>query len=141
MKQVQRNRAPFFAQSAVGITKKTVVGSRCIPRLATDHDVVRMDDVAFSFVMLYNSMISREKAFSFRFTSLSKFLAGSPRHAVKNDACSVLGHLAILVDDSGCVPRVVDHLPGGFVALGKETLGMGGVLCTGLEASGLKEIE
>ena len=78
-----------------------------------------MDDVAFSFVMLYNSMVGREKAFSFGFTSLSKFLAGAPCHAVKNDACSVFCHLAILVDDSGCVPGVVDHLPKKPCALGE----------------------
>ena len=100
-----------------------------------------MDDVAFSFVMLYNSMVGREKAMSFGFTSLSELLASAPCHAVKNDACLVLCRLAILVDGSSCVPGVIDQLASSFIALGIETLGIGGVLCTGFESSGLEEIE
>ena len=100
-----------------------------------------MDDVAFSFVMLDNSMVCRDQAFSFRFTAWGELLASAPCHAVKNDARSVLCHLAILVDDSSCMPGVVDQLASSFTALGKETLGLGGVLCTGFEAPGLEEIQ
>ena len=85
-----------------------------------------MDDVSFSFVMLDNSMVCRENTLSFRFTSMGKFLASSPRHAVKNDTCTVLGHLAVLVNDSGCVPGVVDQLPSGFRNRGHRNLVHGG---------------
>ena len=108
-------------------------GAVAFPGYAADHNVVRMDEVAFAFVMLYNSMVGCEEALSFGFTSLSKFLAGSPCHAVKNDARSVFCHLAILVNDSSCVPGIVDHLPGGFIALGKESLCIGECCVLGLK--------
>ena len=110
-------------------------GCITLPSNATDHCIIRMDDVAFSLVMLDNSMSCSEKAFSFRFTSVGKFLSGSPSHAMDldNDACAVFVHLTVLVNDAGRVPGLMHNGATGFVALSIETLCVRGThaLCRG----------
>ena len=103
-------------------------GCITLPSNATDHCIVRVDDVAFSFVALDNSMPCSEKAFPFSFTSVRKFLTGSPSHAVENDACPVLVHLAVLVNDTGRVPRIMSNGATDLVALSIKTLSVLGVL-------------
>ena len=108
-----QSSAPFSHSQRRESQKGLWWGRVALPGNATDHGVVWMDDVAFSFVMLNNSMVCREKAFSFTFTSMGKFLASSPSHTMENDTCPVFVHLAVLVNDSGCMPGVVDHRSSG----------------------------
>ena len=118
----------FGTVSGLSSQKGLWWGCITLPSNATDHCIVRVDDVAFSFVALDNSMPCSEKAFPFSFTSVRKFLTGSPSHAVENDACPVLVHLAVLVNDTGRVPRIMSNGATDLVALSIETLSVLGVL-------------
>ena len=137
--QLKTHSSAPFSQSAASHHKKDCGG--IASHNAADHCIIGVGEIAFAFVVLYHSMPCSERAFAFGFPSVGKFLSSPPSHAVENDACAVLVHLAVLVDDTSRAPRVMGGGATGLVALGVETLSVPGVLRAWLESSGLEEVE
>ena len=113
----------IFSAGGIGLQKRLRGCRLTFPGYATDHTIVRVDDIALALVVFDDAVVGCKKLFSFLFATLKEFLAGAPCHAMKNDSGFILWHLTSFVNDSSCAPGVVDQLAGRIVALSVETLG------------------